>query len=82
MVLGKAPIVFWTGRLTLTGGAATEDETIPGLLTSDVIQATLLSVTTPASLFISAAYQAADTVRLTFSGLPGATVVHVTVYRP
>ena len=80
--IGRSPAVFWTGRLTLTGGGATEDEVIPGLLTTDVIQATLLSITTPASLFISAAFQAADTVRFTFSGAPGATVIHVTVYRP
>jgi hypothetical protein len=82
MVKGKAPIVFWTGRLSLTGGGATEDETIPGLLTGDIIQATILSITTPASLFLTAAFQAADTVRFTFSGAPGATVMHVTVYRP
>jgi len=83
LTLGKSPSIFWTGRLAVTFGAgATDTAAIPGLAATDIILVTMLSVTTPAALFISAECTAPGVVTFTHDADPDATVYHVTVLRP
>lgn len=83
LTLGKSPSIFWTGRLAVTFGAgATDTAEIPGLAATDIILVTMLSVTTPTSIFISAECTAPGVVTFTHDADPNATVYHVTVLRP
>ena len=81
VVVGEFPAPYHASFETLTGGGGTEDVTVIGVAATDVIDATMNSVTAVERLLM-AAYQAADTVRFTFTGAPGATTVSLLVYRP
>ena len=81
LVAGEFPAPYHASFETVTGVGATEDITVIGVLATDVIQVTMNS-TTAAERILMAAYQAADTVRVTYSGAPGASTFSLLVYRP
>ena len=85
MTIGKSPIVYYAAQVPVTFGAgATDTANIPGLAATDIIQTTVLSITTapPGTEFLTAECTAPGVVTFTHTADPDATVYHITVLRP
>lgn len=76
-------IRIFGGRFTTAGGAAAEDFTVAGVAATDAIFAMLnVEGSSPVSI-VKAEYQAADTVRVTFSADPSTDhEISIQVIRP
>lgn len=72
----------WTGNLNTVGGSATEDFTIAGLTTADLVNVTIAtSGATPVTI-LAAQVSAANTLSVTFSSDPSSDhVISVEAYR-
>lgn len=79
---GASTLVF-AGRFTATGGAVFEDFACPGVLVTDAIQVTTNVVGATPKVFTSAEFQAANTVRVTYTGnFDATTQISITIHRP
>lgn len=81
LVAGEFPAPYHASFETTAGVGATTDVTVIGVAATDIILTTMHS-TTAAERILMATYQAADTVRVTYSGAPGASTFSLLIYRP
>lgn len=82
LVQGESPAVFFAGQYTGNPGGASATLTVPGVLATDVIVATL-NAQSNAAVLEQTERTAADTLTFTFDVDPGAsTIISVLVFRP